>query len=771
MSCVRTSCLAFAILFIVLGESRADDWPQWRGPRRDAVSLETGLLAEWPEAGPAVVWRASNVGTGYASVVISGGRVYTIGQHGDDVYAVALVESDGSPVWSRKIGESTRNSCSTPTVDGDRLYVLDPDGELLCLNLGTGDALWHRDLAEEFGGRLMSARGYGESPLVDGDRLICTPGGPEAAMVAFDKRTGEVAWKATLPDLGPAGKDGASFSSIVVTEIAGVRQYVQLMGRGLVGIEAETGRWLWGYNGISNDLVNIPTPVVRGDLVFSANGYNAGSVLLKIAREAGDDPQTATWRADVVYRLKGGEFQNQHGGVAVVGADVYGGHGNNNGLPTRLDLVTGKILWKQRGPGVGSAAVAFADDRLYFRYQDGLVALIEPLSDEFAVRGTLQIPGAGGDSWAHPAIANGRLYLREQDVLWVYDIRHDSTANQGDALAGQVELPADLEAVRAQGAAVERSSSKSPEFYRYASGEDLDHNEPAAWVVRFDNRHITEEGGLTPECFDLLKSVSEPVIVDLGGTRIGETALTQLASVPALVGLDFEFCNQIGDAACAQLSVMPHLRVLVLAGTGVGTEGLRALAASPSLVALDLEVCDAIVDGSCESLGTFPQLRALSLKKTGFEKDRVAGTGLQQLTRLDKLEQLNLYGNALDDAGLAHFASMSSLRSLNLSLLPITDAGLVHLQSLKKLRRLDLLFSVGFSGPKLTDAGAESLREMTGLESLNLTGTEITDAGLRQLQSLAGLKSIQITRTKITTEGVQAFRAALPGCDVDHSSQ
>jgi hypothetical protein len=355
-------------------------------------------------------------------------------------------------------------------------------------------------------------------------------------------------------------------------------------------------------------------------------------------------------------------------------------------------------------------------------------------------------------------------------VLWVYDIRRNSEANQRDGIARRVELPADLEAVLALGATVERPSGKSPEFYRYADADPGD-SEPSAWVVRLDNRELTEDGGLTPECLDSLRVVSAPVIVDLGGTRISETGLVQLASVPNLVGLDLEFCNQISDAACSVISQLPQLRVLVLAGTGVGTEGLRRLATSPSLVALDLDVCDAIVDGSCQPLAAFAALRALSLKKTGFEKDRVAGTGLEQLTRLTHLERLNLYGNAVNDAAMVHFELMPALRSLDLSLLPITDAGLVPLRSLKDLRRLDLLFSVGFAGPKLTDAGAESLREMTGLETLNLTGTGFTDAGLLQLQSLAGLKSLQVTRTQISAEGVEAFRTARPGCDVVHSAQ
>jgi outer membrane protein assembly factor BamB len=636
----------------------ADDWPQWRGPQRDAVSRETGLLTEWPDGGPPIAWRTSNLGTGYASVVVSRNRVYTIGQHDADLFATALSESDGSISWSRKIGETTRNSCSTPTVDDERMYALDPDGELVCLDLAAGDTLWQRSFVDEFGGRMMSGRGYGESPLVDGERLICSPGRPDAAVVALNKRTGEVVWMAKVPEIGTAGRDGMGFSSIVVTEVAGIRQYVQLLGRGLVGIEADTGRWLWGYNGISNDTANIPTPVVRGDLVFAANGYNAGSVLLRIAPEPGADPKTANWRADVVYRLTGSQFQNHHGGVALVGDDLYGGHGSNNGLPTCLEFATGNVLWKQRGPGVGSAAVVVADGRLYFRYQNGIVALIEAGKADFQVRGTMQVPEAGGDSWAHPVVANGRLYLREQDVLWVYDVRRNPTAapQLADESTAGPPWPAPLVALRDLGVTVEGLSDKSPALYQYVA-TDESHDGPLAYIVKLHDRQLDAEGALTVDCLAGLRAVEDPLILDFSGTRVTASGLAQLASLHEVVGLDLALCRHISETALAKLQPLSDLRVLVLAGTGVSAVGLKELAPLTQLTALDLEVCDAVDDMACEQLRAFPQLRALVLKKTGFEKERLTDVGLEHLSHLSNLQSLNLYGNNVSDAGLASAAT------------------------------------------------------------------------------------------------------------------
>lgn len=368
-NCNQQIVMAVAIigLAILCWDSRgsnADDWPQWRGPRRDGVSSEIGLMQSWPAGGPKVAWQAVGLGTGYSSVIVGQGRLFTMGRKESDVVMFALDEATGKTVWMRKIGETSRHPCSTPTLDGDLLYALDPDGDLVCLEAATGEVVWQISFIEKFSGRMMSGRGYGESPLVDGQRLICTPGGPDAAIVAIDKLTGSVIWKAAIPELGSRGKDGAGFSSIVITEAAGLRQYVQLVGRDVVGIDARNGRFLWGFNPIANETANIPTPVVHNEFIFAANGYTAGSVLLKLVADNGLNGADQGVKAEIVYTLSGNQFQNHHGGFVRLGDFLFSGHGNNNGLPTCLEFRSGRVIWKRRGPGVGSASVVAADGRL-----------------------------------------------------------------------------------------------------------------------------------------------------------------------------------------------------------------------------------------------------------------------------------------------------------------------------------------------------------------------------------------------------------------------
>jgi outer membrane protein assembly factor BamB len=264
---------------------------------------------------------------------------------------------------------------------------------------------------------MMSGWKYSESPLVDGDRVICSPGAPDAALVALDKQTGETVWKCAIPDLGPKGLDGAGYASAVTAEIEGVRQVVQLLGRGLVGVDAATGRFLWGYNDIANTTANIPSPTVHGDYVLTTTGYNVGCALLKIVRD-GD-----AFRAEEVYFLAGKDFQNHHGGVVLVNGHVYGGHGSNRGDPTCVELGTGRVVWKSRAPAPGSAGVVYADGHLVFRYDRGEVVLIEASPDECRIRGRFQAPTGAGPAWAHPVIHGGKLYLRHGDLLLCYDLR------------------------------------------------------------------------------------------------------------------------------------------------------------------------------------------------------------------------------------------------------------------------------------------------------------------------------------------------------------
>lgn len=401
--------------------AQAGDWPQWRGPHRNGVSTDTGLLTSWPDGVPPRVWTASGLGRGLSSVSVSGGRVFTMGDGGDGQYVVALDEATGRKLWTTRVGRRHTGSYpgprSTPTIDDDRVYVITTDGDLVCLGVTSGRERWRTSLTDEFGGRMMSGWRFAESPLVDGDRVVVTPGGSQAGMVALDTLTGREIWRTSMPRVRRSG-NGAGYSSIVVSQAGGVRQYVQLMGRGLVGVRAEDGEFMWGYDRVANGTANITTPIVSGNLVFASSAYGAGSALVEIAAAAG-----GRTTAEERYFVSSGTLQNHHGGLVQVGDYIYGGHGTRNGFPVCLELSTGRMMWDQvRGAGIGSAAVAAAENLLYFRYEDGVVALIEANPERYVLRSAFEIPGVTSPSWPHPVITGGRLYLREQDALHVYDV-------------------------------------------------------------------------------------------------------------------------------------------------------------------------------------------------------------------------------------------------------------------------------------------------------------------------------------------------------------
>ena len=404
----------------------AVEWPQWRGPGRDGKSSESGLLQDWPEGGPPLAWKAAGLGGGYSSVAVTGGKVYTMGDQADGQYVLALAEDGGAPAWKTRVGavhEDRRGGPrSTPTVDGGRVYAVTTEGDLVCLDAASGKEQWRRSLVKEYEGYLMRAMGsyqwmFSESPLVDGNRVVVTPGHVNALMVALDKETGEEIWRTQGRRLGPIGADGAGYSSAVVSEAAGVRQYVQLVGRGLIGVEAETGKLLWGYNRVASDIANIATPIVHGDYVFASVGYGTGAALVKIV------PEGDALAAQEVYFLAADVLQNHHGGLILHEGTVYTGTGHNKGFPIAADFATGKIAWgPERTAGQDSAAIAYADGRLYFRYRDGRMILIEASPEAYRERGTFMIPDVELQSWSMPVIANGKLWLREQDHLYCYDI-------------------------------------------------------------------------------------------------------------------------------------------------------------------------------------------------------------------------------------------------------------------------------------------------------------------------------------------------------------
>ena len=433
---MAAACLAGAGLAT---SADAADWPQWRGEQRDGRSGETGLLKAWPKDGPPLAWRSKGLGKGYSSLAVVDGNIYTLGDVGEKQYVHALSAEDGSHLWKTEIGpgwdDEFIGARSTPTVDGDRVFAVSTEGLLLSLDRKTGKVQWKRNIPADFGGNLMQAMGqyswkWSESPLVDGDRVIVTPGADDALLVAVNKNTGKEIWRTAKGDknLGEKGRDGAGYSSVMVADLAGKRQYVQLLGRGVIGVDTESGKLLWHYGGVANDVANISTPVISGNQIFVSTGYNTGSALIEISA-AGDG-----FKAEEIYFLDPKVMQNHHGGFILHDGYIYSGTGHKKGFPLAVKMDNGDVAWGPiRNEGRGSAAVAFAEDRFYFRYENGLMVLFEATPKEYVERGSFQIPDVRQFSWSAPVIADGHLFLREQDDLFAYDLRAGAKAKAKSA--------------------------------------------------------------------------------------------------------------------------------------------------------------------------------------------------------------------------------------------------------------------------------------------------------------------------------------------------
>ena len=403
---------AFTVAAIAASAS-ADDWPQWRGPERTGKSKETGLLKSWPTGGPKQVWKTTGLGGGYVTPSVARGRIFGSGYRGSDEFVWALGETDGKEIWSVKTSGAERNigypegPRSTPTIDGDSLYTLSAGGVFTCLSTADGKQRWRKDFKNDFGGRMMSGWGFSESPLVDGDKVICTPGGTKGTIVALNKNTGAVLWQTS--DF----TDRAAYASIIAAEIGGIRQYVQLTDRNVIGVSANDGRVAW-RTPRSGQTAVIPTPIYHDNHVFVTSGYGAGCNLFQITSDSG------AFKATQVYANK--DMVNHHGGVVLVGDHLYG-HSDSRGWVC-MEFKTGKVVWTSRG--VGKGAVSFADGMLYTRSEGraGTVALVEATPTGYKEHGRFdQSDRSNKNSWPHPVIANGKLYLRDQDVLLCYDIK------------------------------------------------------------------------------------------------------------------------------------------------------------------------------------------------------------------------------------------------------------------------------------------------------------------------------------------------------------
>jgi outer membrane protein assembly factor BamB len=409
--------LVAATLSVTAHQGGVSDWSQWRGPNRDGISPETGLLQQWPAGGPPVAWQISGLGGGYGTAVVSGSRVFVQGLRGRETFVHSLNLADGQYLWSKSLGSGGTNDRgsgprSTPTVDGDRLYVLTERGLLWCLRVD-GSEVWRRDLLGEFGGRNITWL-ISESPLVDGNRVVVTPGGRGAGMVALDKMTGKTIWTAKQLN------DEAGYSSPMVVDVGGVRAYTTMTAQAAVGVRASDGAVLWRYAPPANGTANITTPVVDGPRVFYSSAYGTGGGLVTLT------PQNGGLSSKEVYFTR--DMQNHHGGIVLVNGTMYG---FNNAILTALDFATGKMLWRHRSVGKGS--VAYADNRLYILGETHVVGLAEVTREGYRETGRFTITDHGLPAWSHPVISGGRLYIRNQGDLTAYDVRASNQARRAMA--------------------------------------------------------------------------------------------------------------------------------------------------------------------------------------------------------------------------------------------------------------------------------------------------------------------------------------------------
>lgn len=422
---IAAVCLFFSGVSVTwtanVGASTSD-WAQWRGPERSGVSKEVGLLKQWPAEGPKLLWQVNDLGDGYSTPAVVGNRIYLMSNIGmDNEFVQALSTQDGKPIWTTRVGNVGNpnqnppyaKARSTPTIDGNYVYALGSDGDLTCLEAKSGKIRWQKNIRKEFGGQ-PGEWAYAESPLVDGDLVVVTPGGAQATMAAVNKKTGAVIWKSAIP-----GGDPAGYASAIVVQGGGRKQYVQLLTHGLVGVDAKTGQFLWRYKDVAKGPAQFFTPIARGEYVYGgALGVGGGLVRLKA------DGGGVT--AEQVYFERG--LPNGIGGALVVGEYIYGTESGQKLVVA--EFTTGKVKWQS--DTIGWASVAYADGHLYLHGFNGQLALVEASPEGYREKGRFSPPAQPKrkqvgpypeGAFAYPVIANGRLYIRDLGTLWAYDLK------------------------------------------------------------------------------------------------------------------------------------------------------------------------------------------------------------------------------------------------------------------------------------------------------------------------------------------------------------
>jgi outer membrane protein assembly factor BamB len=402
---VLGSVILGAILTAVAQKPVAD-WPQWRGPNRDGVSKETGLLKQWPQGGPPLAWKATGAGTGYSSMAIANGRIFTMGLRGDKEYIIAFDVATGREAWATAHGSAYRDSRGdgprgTPTIEGNKGYALGANGDLSCFDTTTGRVLWTLNVLSKFGGSNPNW-GLSESPLVLGDKVLVNAGGPGASIVALNKKDGSLIWKSQ--------SDHAAYSSGIPVNAGGVDQVVFFTSKRAVGLDVRDGRLLWEYQRPANDVANVATPVARANRVFISSDYGTGGGVVEIKAAGG------SVRADEVYFTR--EMKNHHSTSILVGDHLYG---FSSSILTAMKFDSGEIAWRDRSVGKGS--LVYADGHLYCFSENGVVGLVEATPAGYREKGRFTIKQESLPTWTHPVVVGGRLYIRDQNTIYAYDVR------------------------------------------------------------------------------------------------------------------------------------------------------------------------------------------------------------------------------------------------------------------------------------------------------------------------------------------------------------
>ena len=390
---------------VVVSNRSLDDWSQWRGKNRDGISAERGLLKDWPAGGPELAWTVKGAGEGYSSFAVAGGKVYTLGARGGTEFTMAFDEATGKKLWEVATGNRFRNDRGdgprgTPTIDGGQVYAYGASGDLAVLDAATGKIAWKINVIEKFGGRNITW-GLSESPLVMPDRILINAGGSGASIVAVNRKDGSLIWK--------SGNDEAGYSSGILVPFEGIPQAIFFSASHGVAVDARDGRQLWTYGKASNGTANVATPIARGNKVFFSSDYGTGAGLVALSGTGNKIT------ASEVYFTR--EMRNHHASSVLVGDHLYG---FSSAILTAMKFDTGQVAWRDRSVGKGS--VVFADDRLYLFSDNGVVGLAEANPAGYKEHGRFEIRTGSLPTWSHPVVANGKLYLRDQDTIYAYSV-------------------------------------------------------------------------------------------------------------------------------------------------------------------------------------------------------------------------------------------------------------------------------------------------------------------------------------------------------------